>query len=128
MSIVCSLTKEFTFDAAHHLPCVPADHKCHRMHGHTYRVVLELTGPVGDDGMVVDYAEIAEAWKPLHDALDHRVLNDIPGMESPTTEMLVRWIAERIALPQLSAVTVYESATTSCTLRLIPLPLLAGRG
>ena len=117
--MVLRIAKTFDFDAAHHLPMTPDDHKCHRMHGHTYRVEIGLRGRVHANGMILDYADIASAWQPIHDALDHRVLNDIPGLENPTTEVLVEWIVERLSLGFLShnhtalwSVRVYESSTT----------------
>ena len=131
------ITKEFDFDAAHWLPEVPADHKCRRLHGHTYRVVVMCSGIVGPmSGMVVDYADIAKAWAPLHDLLDHRCLNGVPpGMgcpeqfpvlKNPTTENLAALIVDklRIALPSFSGVRVYEFATTYAELRL-PAPQAA---
>ena len=109
------IAKTFAFDAAHFLPLVPDGHKCKRMHGHTYRVEIVCAGPLDSRGMVVDYAEIAEAWAPLHALLDHRCLNDIDGLENPTTEILAPYILARLptALP-VSAVRVYESASTWC--------------
>lgn len=111
-----TISKTFDFDAAHRLTCVPKGHKCRRLHGHTYRVEVILYGPTDSRGMVVDYAEIAKAWKPIHKLLDHRYLNRIAGLENPTTEVLAPFIARRLArsLPQLAAVKVYESSTTWC--------------
>lgn len=114
------LTKEFDFDAAHFLPKVADGHKCKRLHGHTYRVVIGLGGDFDQEsGMLIDYADIAAAWAPLNDALDHRLLNDIPGLENPTTEVLVHWILDallkRVADPITALirwVRVYESSTT----------------
>lgn len=117
------ISKTFDFDAAHYLPHVADDHKCKRLHGHTYRVEIRMTGERQTDGyargMVVDYDDIAAAWAPLHDMLDHRLLNDIGGLENPTTEVLAPWILTRISidLPQVSAVRVYESSTTWCEAR-----------
>lgn len=119
--MVLVIAKTFDFDAAHWLPQVPEDHKCRRMHGHTYRVEVRVRGGVRSDGFVCDYADIAAAWQPIHDALDHRLLNEIPGLENPTTEVLVVWIAERLkaAFPEKTlnqrviwGVRVYESTTT----------------
>jgi 6-pyruvoyltetrahydropterin/6-carboxytetrahydropterin synthase len=114
-----TIAKVFDFDAAHFLPRVAAEHKCRRMHGHTYRVELICAGPLDQHGMVLDYAEIAKAWEPVHAALDHRILNEVPGLENPTTEVLAPWIFERIeaSLPELVAVRVYESSTTWCEAR-----------
>lgn len=112
-----TISKTFDFDAAHFLPKVPESHKCHRMHGHTYKVEVICEGVVDDLGMVCDYAEIAEAWQPLHDRIDHRVLNDIPGLENPTTEVLVGWLWAALGFRLarwMKTVRVYESSTTWC--------------
>lgn len=111
-----TISKTFDFDAAHFLPNVPADHKCRRLHGHTYRVEVILRGEPDARGFVVDYAEIAAAWKPIEAMLDHRLLNDIEGLENPSTEVLAPWIAHALldALPLLHAVRVFESSTTYC--------------
>jgi len=110
------ISKTFDFDAAHFLTRVPDGHKCKRLHGHTYRVELILSGEPDERGFVRDYAEVASAWKPIHDMLDHRCLNDIEGLENPTTEVLAPFIASALvdALPELQVVRVYESSTTWC--------------
>lgn len=107
--------KEFTFEAAHRLPRVPEGHKCARLHGHSFRVSVHVTGPVGPDtGWVQDFAEIKEAFEPLYRVLDHHYLNEIPGLENPTSEEIARWIWERLqaALPGLSKVVVRETCTS----------------
>lgn len=111
-----TIAKEFDFDAAHFLPLVPDGHKCKRLHGHTYRVEVRVHGPLDKRGMVCDYAEIAAAWQPIHDMLDHQCLNDIPGLENPTTEHLAPYILDclRASGLQATAVRVYESTTTWC--------------
>lgn len=110
------IAKSFDFDAAHFLPRVPDGHKCKRLHGHTYRVEVVCEGEPDERGMVVDYAEIAEVWAPLHAILDHQLLNDIWGLENPTTERLAPFILERFAkaIPQVVSVKVFESSTTWC--------------
>ena len=109
------ITKEFDFDAAHWLPHVPAGHKCGRLHGHTYRVVIICSGIVGpQSGWFMDYADIAKAWAPLHERLDHHVLNQVHGLTCPTTEVLCAWILAKIDIPHLNSVRVYESSTTWC--------------
>lgn len=118
-----TIAKTFDFDAAHFLPYVPDGHKCKRLHGHTYRVEVQLQGePMGDgpqNGMVLDYAAIAIVWDPIHALLDHRLLNEIPGLENPTTEALAPFILNIFgtALPEVVAVRVYESSTTWCEAR-----------
>ena len=115
MSRHVRIAKTFDFDAANFLPLVPYGHKCRRLHGHTYRVEVICEGPLDARGMVLDYAEIAERWEVIEAQLDHRYLNEVPGLENPTTEALALWIVDRLTqLPQLVAVRVYESATTYC--------------
>ncbi len=112
--------KEFTFEAAHHLPNVPEGHKCARLHGHSFRVKLSVSGPVDPRaGWVMDFAELKRAFRPLHDVLDHRYLNDIEGLENPTSENLARWIWARLrpSLPGLSKVAVRETCTSGCVYR-----------
>lgn len=90
--MITTIAKRFTFDAAHHLPTMPEGHKCRRMHGHTYEVELVLRGQVQPSGILVDYGAIAEVWEPINAVLDHHTLNEIEGLEIPTTENLVGWI------------------------------------
>lgn len=111
-----TISKKFDFDAAHRLPGLPKGHKCRRLHGHTYVVEVCLRGVPDERGFVVDYAEIAEAWKPVNKMLDHRYLNKIDGLQTPSTEVLAPFIARMLvdSLPLLHSVRVYESATTWC--------------
>src|SRR5215831_13202850 len=100
--------KEFTIEAAHRLPRVPQGHKCARLHGHSFRVELAVAGPVDPQtGWFIDFSVLYDAWRPLHDRLDHHYLNEIPGLENPTSEILAAWIWERLvpALPSLARVT-----------------------
>ncbi|HEX6871919.1 MAG TPA: 6-carboxytetrahydropterin synthase QueD [Micromonosporaceae bacterium] len=111
--------REFQFEAAHRLPNVPANHKCARLHGHSYRVEVHISGPVDPvAGWVADFADIKAAFTPLHEQLDHYYLNEIPGLENPTSEVLARWIWQRLAsqLP-LSAVLVRETCVSGCVYR-----------
>lgn len=111
------LFKEFQFEAAHRLPNVPADHKCARLHGHSFRVSVHVTGPIGEtSGWVMDFADIKAAWRPLHEALDHRYLNEIEGLENPTSEVLAMWIWRRLesSLAGLSKVEVRETCSAGC--------------
>jgi len=110
--------KEFTFEAAHYLPHVPEGHKCRRLHGHSYRVEVRVRGPLDPRlGWVMDFADLKAAWAPLDEALDHRYLNEIPGLENPTSEVLAQWIWTQLApqLPGLCAVAVRETCTSGCS-------------
>src|SRR5205807_270452 len=114
------LEKDFTLECAHRLTRVPADHKCARMHGHSFRVTLNVAGEVDErTGWLQDYAELSRAFSGVHEALDHRCLNDVAGLENPTSEVLARWIWKRVAgeLPLLSAVAVQETCTARCIYR-----------
>ena len=98
------ITKRFSFDAAHQLPAVAEDHKCRRLHGHTYQVWLHVTGPVlSDYGWVTDFGDIKKAWKPLEKQLDHHLLNEIPGLENPTAEVLAAWIWQELSHADLGS-------------------------
>lgn len=112
--------KEFSFEAAHRLPFVPAEHKCARLHGHSFRVEIHVSGVVEPaTGMVMDFADIKTAFKPLYSQLDHYYLNEIEGLENPTSENLARWIWERLelVLPGLSRIVVRETCTSGCIYR-----------
>ena len=114
------ITKTFTFDAAHWLPRVPEGHKCGRLHGHTYSVTTAVEGDVDpESGWIVDFGDIKAAFKPIEKRLDHFCLNDIEGLENPTAEVMARWVFEQIGavLPQVSEVTVCETANTSAVYR-----------
>ena len=109
--------KVFTLEAAHRLPNVPEGHKCARLHGHSFRVELRVRGePGADTGWVMDFADIKTAFRPIYDQLDHHYLNDIPGLENPTSERLAVWIWERLKpdLPLLAEIVVHETCTSGC--------------
>ena len=118
MSAPVRIFKEFTFEAAHRLPNLPEEHKCFRLHGHSFRVRLTLEGPIeAETGWLMDFAEVKQAFMPLHDQLDHRYLNEIDGLSNPTSEQLAIWIWHRIkpALPALCEVTIHETCTAGAS-------------
>ena len=114
------IVKVVSIEAAHRLPNVPENHKCARLHGHSFKVEIRVGGDVDPHaGWVQDYADVARAFDPLHEALDHRCLNDVDGLENPTSENLARWIWDRLApaLPGLLDITVHETCSSRCVYR-----------
>lgn len=112
--------KEFTFEAAHTLPNTPEGHKCRRLHGHSFRVAIYVKGEVDvHTGWIMDFADIKEAFKPIFKRLDHHYLNEVEGLENPTSENIARWIWQRLKpdLPQLSKIVVHETCTAGCVYR-----------
>lgn len=118
--MVTTLFKNFQIEAAHHLPNVPKGHKCGRLHGHSFSVRIEITGKVNPvSGWVMDFADLKSAFTPLFQRLDHAYLNEIPGLENPTSEVLAKWIWHHLKpeMPELSAVWVKETCTAGCIYR-----------
>ena len=115
------LTRDYRFEAAHRLPMVPPEHKCARMHGHSFRVEVTIAGEIDpEQGWLTDFADITAVVEPLlKRELDHRTLNDVPGLENPTSEILSVWLWRRLApeLPGLASITVAETCTARCTYR-----------
>ena len=112
--------KQFRFEAAHRLPHVPPEHKCARLHGHSFTVEIHVRGPVGErSGWVVDFADIAAAWQPLHAVLDHYYLNEIPGLEVPTIEYMAAWFWRKLApqLPGLAEIVIHETPAARCSFK-----------
>ena len=111
------LVHEFRFEAAHRLPKVPPGHKCQRLHGHGFKIELAIAGPVNPDtGWFIDFGEVHAAWEPLYGVLDHNYLNEVPGLDNPTSENLAKWIWDRLKekLPSLAQVTVFETCDARC--------------
>ncbi len=112
--------KAFTFEAAHSLPNTPEGHKCRRLHGHSFRVEVHVSGPVdAHRGWVIDFGDIKTAFKPLYERLDHYHLNEIEGLDNPTSENIARWIWSRLKpeLPGLSKIVLAETCTAGCVYR-----------
>jgi 6-pyruvoyltetrahydropterin/6-carboxytetrahydropterin synthase len=114
------LRKTYQFEAAHLLPHLPKTHKCRRLHGHSFQVEIAVAGDIDPAlGWLIDYAEITEAFKPFLDRLDHYYLNEIPGLENPTSENVAIWIWENLKprLPLLTEIMVAETCTARCVYR-----------
>ena len=112
-----TIFKEIGFEAAHLLPHVPEGHKCRRLHGHSYVVQIYVEGSIDPNvGWVMDFGDLKEASEPIVSQLDHHYLNEIPGLENPTCEVLARWIWNRLhpLLPKLSKLVVKETPTSGC--------------
>ena len=111
------LIRSFRFEAAHALPKVPPGHKCSRVHGHSYRVDIHVTGPIEPHtGWVMDFGQIKQVINPIIDRLDHAMLNDVEGLANSTSECIAVWLWEQVkpSLPLLSAITIWESENSRC--------------
>ena len=118
--MIVRLVHEFKFESAHRLPNVPAGHKCQRLHGHSFKVEIAVKGPVdAETGWFMDFGELMSIWQPLHDRLDHNYLNEVPGLENPTSEILARWIWDRLkpSLETLDQITLFETCDARCEYR-----------
>ena len=114
------LAREYRFEAAHRLPRLPASHKCARLHGHSFRFEVVLEGEVDErTGFLIDFGEVDEIVQPLLSRLDHFYLNEIDGLENPTSEVFSAWLWQRLrpTLPMLVAITVAETCDARCTYR-----------
>jgi 6-pyruvoyltetrahydropterin/6-carboxytetrahydropterin synthase len=112
------ISRSYHVEAAHRLPHLPEGHKCARLHGHSFEITLHVQGEVDPKtGFILDFAEIDRAFEPLFERLDHHYLNEVEGLENPTSEVLARFVMERVRLPagRLAAVTVAETCNARCT-------------
>ena len=109
--------KEFSFEAAHRLPNVPENHKCARLHGHSFQDRITIEGDVGNTtGWVMDFSDISAAFAPIRERLDHYYLNEIEGLENPTSEIIAQWIWLKLkpSLPLLTQIEIRETCTSGC--------------
>jgi 6-pyruvoyltetrahydropterin/6-carboxytetrahydropterin synthase len=108
--------KEFTFEAAHKLPLVPKNHKCSNLHGHSFKVRISVDGPINEMGWVMDFSELKQICAPHINELDHSYLNEILGLENPTSENIAIWLWNRLikSLQNLSSITVMETCNSGC--------------
>ena len=107
--------KEFNFDSAHFLPNVPDGHKCKEIHGHTYRLILYFEGKIDVQfGWLIDFAEIKEVVDPIINNIDHKLLNNIEGLENPTCEAIAIWLWDNIkpTIPLLNRIELHETLTS----------------
>lgn len=119
--MIATLTREYTFEAAHWLPLVPDGHKCKTLHGHSYRITVFVRGPVGPLGWVCDFAEIDAVASPIVARLDHSTLNDV--VPNPTSELLCVWLLRELSnVPNIYAVSVQETKRSTCTVYAVPSP------
>lgn len=109
--------RQFTIEAAHRLPNVPAGHKCGRLHGHSFQITVYAGGEMDEhSGWLMDFADIKQAFAPFYAQLDHHYLNEVSGLENPTSENIARWVWKHLkpVLPTLSKVEVQETCTSGC--------------
>jgi 6-pyruvoyltetrahydropterin/6-carboxytetrahydropterin synthase len=109
------LYKQFTFDSAHFLPNLPDGHPCKELHGHTYHLTVFVEGEIlKEKGWVLDFKDLKRAVKPVIEQIDHKLLNNIDGLQNPTSELMAIWLWNRIKphLPELKRIELKETPTS----------------
>lgn len=109
MATTTTVTRTYLFESAHWLPHVAEDHKCHRLHGHSYLMEVTAGGPVDDAGFIIDFWDMDKAIQPIIDQIDHRCLNDIPGLQNPTAELIAAWFLDQLSAIGAVAVSIWET-------------------
>lgn len=112
------IKKSFSIESARFLPNLPKSHPCAHTHGHSFKITLRLQGPLNASiGWLVDYNDIAKIAHPVLKKIDHKLLNEVPGLANPTTENITIWLYEKLkrSLPELVQVTVSETSDTECS-------------
>jgi 6-pyruvoyltetrahydropterin/6-carboxytetrahydropterin synthase len=109
---------KFSINSARRLPKLPPEHICSRLHGHTFMIEIHVRGNVDPNtGWVLDFSDIDAPANEIKDALDHRYLNDVPGLSNPTSECVAIWIWEKLeaSIAGLNKVVVMEGTDRGCT-------------
>lgn len=109
-----TLKQHFQLESARYLPKLPKTHPCSQIHGHSFKIILSVEGPLTEVGWVIDYNDISKVVDPILKKLDHRLLNDVPGLENPTSELIAQYLYRNIklVLPGLTSITVAETPQT----------------
>src|SRR5207302_168404 len=102
-----TIARTYYFESAHRLPLLPETHKCHHLHGHNYKMTVMVRGNLDERGFVMDFAEMDTQILPLIKQVDHKVLNDVQGLENPTAELIAQWFLQRIETGE--SIRIYEN-------------------
>ena len=109
--------KKFNIESARSIPNLPKTHPCHHIHGHSFKIIISVQGDVNEqNGFVVDFQDIDDAFDPLKKELDHSYLNDIEDLQNPTSENICIWIWNKIqsSLPNIYKIEIRETDSTGC--------------